>query len=128
MPDPSNPDFAFPGFTANRAAYVYAWRRDDEWLYVGCSGALARPFSHNIIGRVDDLRDTDFIHAWALGSFEEALAFEATLIALQKPKYNALPGARQCRFIECVGCGQRFKQTRWWQRFHDTPCRIRGRG
>lgn len=68
---------------------VYAWKRGDGYLYVGCCGNfLARLYQHNVIARTEPILESDEIVIWPVADHDEGLAFERYLIRTHKPKYN----------------------------------------
>ena len=68
---------------------VYAWRRKDEYLYVGKSkNGLERFKYHNIANKIDSVRDTDYVDIWICANEFVLGDLENNLIWLLKPKYN----------------------------------------
>lgn len=112
------------------AAVVYAWKRGEEILYIGCTGNIfMRLSSHNIIGKTELLLDEDEILVWSLGrgdeheDYQKGLALEAKLIEKFHPKYNAILLRGPAREITCVVCKKPFMQKRWWQKNCSKKCR-----
>lgn len=67
---------------------VYAWQREEEWLYVGqTTNGVARFGNHHAITR-DRLLDSDRIVLWHVATEPEALLLEAELIDRYSPLYN----------------------------------------
>jgi predicted GIY-YIG superfamily endonuclease len=68
---------------------VYAWKRGDEYLYIGFTSCLYRRFGgHHVIGKRDELKPTDQFDVWYFRSRREARAFELRMIAHYHPKFN----------------------------------------
>jgi len=72
---------------------VYCWRREMEYLYVGCSTTGIARFlcrNHDSIDTHEKLLPTDCIDFWYFPdvSRRDLQAIEAAFIAYLKPKYN----------------------------------------
>jgi len=77
--------------TMLQSSLVYAWRRGDRWLYVGCSAqGIARPLgsSHHVIGKRGEVRPDDQIDIWRFASYDEAATVEYELRHLFMPQLN----------------------------------------
>lgn len=74
---------------------MYAWKRGEEYLYIGLSSrGLGRVLSHNVIGCVEEIQDTDTIELWFFSDERSGyetlpvVAFEAEMIRKHRPRYN----------------------------------------
>jgi hypothetical protein len=68
---------------------VYAWKRKEEWLYIGFSThGLTRPFAHNTINHIEKVQPQDQLICWAFENKFDAQLKEMELILTHKPKYN----------------------------------------
>lgn len=113
---------------------VYAWRRQDTYLYVGLtSKGLRRPLgNHDVIGRRADFEENDSLDVWRFDTLKEAAAFEKQMIREHQPIFNAQlyrekqkrePLAeRQCTEPECQVL---FTPKRKWQKYCSTTCQYR---
>lgn len=111
-------------------ACVYAWKRENDYLYIGSTeNLLQRISNHHIIGKADQFRSTDSIEIWITSEDDLGIDLEYTLIQEFRPKYNTVVDPRNmgvprkvCR-IKCLICGKRFKQKRWWQKRCKPNCK-----
>lgn len=70
---------------------VYAWKRGDEWLYVGTSNrGICRLYSHTTIGKIEPVQTNDTIVLWFYKNPVQAMMNEAELIIVHQPKYNKI--------------------------------------
>ena len=77
---------------------VYAWRRGEEWLYVGATKEWCRRFysAASVIGSREPIRPEDTLDVWCVDSKVEAHQLEMQLIEAHKPKHNVnLTGERR---------------------------------
>jgi hypothetical protein len=87
----SNHDLAISGSVYNKynSNCVYAWKRGDEWLYVGTSSkGLSRLFGHTTIDIVEKVQDNDEIIVWLHEDSFQAQLDEVELILKYTPKHN----------------------------------------
>jgi len=72
--------------------FVYAWRRGEEYLYIGQTGSGWDKFKrkHRVIGKVETRLETDFIDIWICSDYKEINSLEKDLIKELKPKYNII--------------------------------------
>jgi excinuclease UvrABC nuclease subunit len=97
-----------PTFTINGQEYllrcgfiVYAWRRGEEYLYIGRSmRGYQRVFQHKIINVVEDLLEVDNIDIYVCDSREETIRLESNLIFRKKPRYNKYINTNRQLFTE----------------------------
>jgi excinuclease UvrABC nuclease subunit len=69
--------------------YVYAWVRENEYLYIGqTERLLARLGNHNVIGVTEAIQDGDTLEMYKCRSASEARSLEHDLIAQRHPRYN----------------------------------------
>ena len=105
---------------------LYAWKRRDEWLYVGMSVVgIGRIFTHDVLGKVETMLPEDEIIVWFFDKIinvKDLAVKETELIRKYKPKHNSngIPVSelkkRKCRAITCPKCQRIFMQNRWWQK------------
>lgn len=70
---------------------VYAWRRGDEWLYIGMSDSVFRRINdrHHVINRLEEvIYERDEFYIYECDSLYEAEELERELIQRHRPKYN----------------------------------------
>jgi len=125
FPEP-NLIISAPDYRRGVKPLVYAWKRADQWLYVGRSHmGQARIYNHNRINKVEPLQNIDEIFVWEFEKASEANFLEAQLISLHQPIYN-VGGVRElCRGLEtrpCLMCKNEFQPTRFWQKFCSRDC------
>jgi len=109
---------------------IYAWKRGDEYLYIGCSGNLLRRLSyHNIIDRVEKFLPGDILELYTHndgGDFLKLLAEEDRLIDKYRPKYSTpvfKDGmSTEKKTVICPMCKKEFMQKRYWQKFCSKQC------
>jgi hypothetical protein len=76
-------------FTQYKGFHVYAWKRDNDVLYVGRSeNVLSRIIKHDVIGKCDALLPTDLILLYKCATFEDMTDLEEEMIYDLKPRYN----------------------------------------
>lgn len=106
---------------------VYAWKRGEDWLYIGTTTNVSRVFRHNIIDAAEKVLPTDQILLWSgFSDWYEADHFAVSLTLEVKPKYSVILPHKDNRTLseqECPICKKRFMPRRWWQRFCSTRCR-----
>jgi len=86
-----SPDIAISGVEAQNAKRIctYAWLRGEVWLYVGQSRrGLTRVLGHNVIGELEEIRDTDTILVWHCATEKDSISLERALIHKHQPVYN----------------------------------------
>lgn len=67
-------------------AFVYAWKRDDQWLYAGCThSGFSRIETHNII---KDIQEKDCLYIWYPSNRMFLLKYEKLVIDELQPYYN----------------------------------------
>lgn len=121
------PTFSLKIADLKRPGTVYAWKRGEEWLYVGFShNPFARIQNHSTVGRVVAFEPTDDILVWVFESSKEGRLWEARLIREHRPKFN-IQHNDVARTVECLKCRRPFQQTRWWQKFCSPDCRKAGK-
>lgn len=81
-------------FNDYKTPCIYAWKREDTWLYIGASKCgFSRVFNnkHHIFNKLG-VRDTDKILIWFFNNLtvQELFNFEALLISEYKPLYNTM--------------------------------------
>jgi len=70
---------------------VYAWMHEGIPIYIGCTrDFFARIFTHEILGRFNDFKDTDEVILWYCRDMNDALELEKSLIKKFSPKYNTV--------------------------------------
>lgn len=75
---------------------VYAWKRGSVWLYVGTSSyGFSRIFKHNVIGKAEEVLDTDEILVWSFSDSFTARLAELEFIVRYKPVYNKVTDVNQ---------------------------------
>ena len=68
------------------SSLVYAWRRDDWWLYVGATrNGFARFSGHNVIR---DIQERDLLYVWYVTNHLSLFALERAIIGAFSPRYN----------------------------------------
>lgn len=108
-------------FSALSKDGAYAWKRGEEFLYIGSSTRpLKRIGGHNVIGVAEPVLDTDEILVWPT---DDMLAFEAALAGEVRPKYSARLLRGKPTRIACLTCRKKFMQKRWWQKYCSDKCR-----
>jgi len=71
--------------------YLYAWKRGEDWLYIGVSRNSGRDLrNHHIIGKVEEFQSVDRIHFWYLDNLSHMKMgeIEKEEIKYHQPKYN----------------------------------------
>jgi hypothetical protein len=69
---------------------VYAWKRGNEWLYIGKSGVgLYRVFNHSVIGRKEKIQSNDSVLIWFC-DYNKIDSLERQMIKKYQPKYNIM--------------------------------------
>lgn len=67
---------------------LYGWCRDGTYLYIGASNrGFARLMTHDIVGVVEPILDTDYFCFW-FPPQAELFTWERKLININQPKYN----------------------------------------
>lgn len=80
---------------------VYAWIRDEEVLYVGCSTrGVERPMGHGH-EKLREIQPGDHVVVWPC---DDPAVTEEALIRRWRPRYNKPNGG-----TPCPGCGGRWK-------------------
>jgi len=68
---------------------VYAWVRDNKFLYIGSSArGIIRLENHLVVGRVEDFEPNDRLLFTWVDSLHDARQLEKKLIVKYKPKWN----------------------------------------
>lgn len=75
--------------TNHKGYFVYRWERPPEMLYIGCSeNLLIRLLSHNIIGKIEEIKNTDIITIAKCDTYGEMIKLESDQILKYNPVYN----------------------------------------
>lgn len=121
-----NPTRVFSGLEYRELARlsVYAWKRKDDWLYVGVSNnGFARLLHHNMVDRAEQVLAEDELIIWSsFENWEQAAKFEAELNEKYRPKYSLVTTDKRPRV--CPICGTQFTPSRHWQKFCRPSCRM----
>lgn len=98
-----------PRFTLPLDAIIgpitYAWRRNDEWLYVGASKMGVRRLDTHTIINTKNIQEGDTIQIWTHTNKSAARRLERELIIKHYPKYNRYCGRLRTNKLTGAGRG-----------------------
>lgn len=118
------PDRIIPGtdYREAKRELVYAWKRGNEYLYIGStSSGYGRFLNHNVLDIFDTVLDSDEIHVWYP---DDIILFEQILIKKFQPKFNLIPQKEKGERTICINphCKKEFIVTRRWQKYCSRKC------
>ncbi len=112
--------------------FIYIWKRDEEFLYIGLSkNGFGRFSHHHVLGEVDDVKNTDTIELYYAPSGESDRAIyrrmlneEERLIKKYHPKYNKGHRIGIRNRVKCVVCRRNFYPIISEQNWCSKKCQI----
>ena len=105
---------------------VYAWVRDEKFLYIGQSIQLFhRLANHNMVNTpANPMLPTDKLLIWHFKDKKQATLREMEMIMQYLPTLNFPLTRDKLDKAECLYCGKEFVMVRKWQKFCSKRCQT----